>query len=86
MLLDEMRVDAPPQWLIRDVSAAKLEAFIRKLRFGLAERALTSKSTAAHPCVRTPRPAPEEPLFWGKGTSFRPASRPPKNLSQRARG
>ena len=86
MLLDEMRVDAPPQWLIRDVSAAKLEAFIRKLSFGLAERALPSESTAAHPCFRAPLQPPAEPLFCGKGMSFRPAFRPPKNLSQRARG
>jgi hypothetical protein len=40
MLLDEMHVEAPPEWLIREVSAAELEAFVRKLRLGLAERAL----------------------------------------------
>jgi hypothetical protein len=42
MLLDEMHVEVPPGWLIRDVSVAELEAFIRKLRLGLAERALPS--------------------------------------------
>lgn len=40
MLLDEMRVEAPPEWLIREVSAAELEAFVRKLRLGLADRSL----------------------------------------------
>jgi hypothetical protein len=42
MLLDEMHVEVPPEWLIREVSVAELEAFIRKLRLGLAERALPS--------------------------------------------
>ena len=42
MLLDEMHVAVPPEWLIREVSVAELEAFIRKLRLGLAERALPS--------------------------------------------
>ncbi len=42
MLLDEMRVEVPPEWLIREVSAAELEAFIRKLRLALAEQALPS--------------------------------------------
>jgi len=42
MLLDEMHVEVPPEWLIREVSVADLEAFIRKLRLGLAERALPS--------------------------------------------
>jgi len=40
MLLDEMRVEVPPEWLIREVSAAELEAFVRKLRLGLADRSL----------------------------------------------
>jgi hypothetical protein len=42
MLLDEMHVAVPPEWLIREVSVAELESFIRKLRLGLAERALPS--------------------------------------------
>ena len=42
MLLDEMHLEVPPEWLIREVSVAELEAFIRKLRLGLAERALPS--------------------------------------------
>jgi hypothetical protein len=41
-LLDEMHVEVPPEWLIREVSVAELESFIRKLRLGLAERALPS--------------------------------------------
>jgi hypothetical protein len=40
MLLDEMRVELPPECLIREVSAAELDAFVRKLRPGLAARAL----------------------------------------------
>jgi hypothetical protein len=39
-LLDEMRVTELPEWLIPEVSVAELEAFARKLRLGLAERAL----------------------------------------------
>jgi Nucleotidyl transferase AbiEii toxin, Type IV TA system len=42
MLLDEMRVKVPPEWLIREVSTSELETFVRKLRLGLAERALPS--------------------------------------------
>ena len=41
-MLDEMHVEVPPEWLIRGFSVAELEAFIRKLRLGLAERALPS--------------------------------------------
>jgi hypothetical protein len=41
MLLDEMRVEAPPEWLIARFRPP-VEAFVRKLRLGLAERALPS--------------------------------------------
>jgi hypothetical protein len=37
MLRSEMRVRVPPEWLIRWVSVAESEAFIRMLRLGLAE-------------------------------------------------
>ena len=40
ILLDEMRVELPPECLIREVSAADLEALARKLCPGLAARAL----------------------------------------------
>ena len=40
MLLDDIRVETPPEWLIREISAAELESFVRKLRLNLAERAL----------------------------------------------
>ena len=42
MLLDEFRVEVPPAWLIREVSAAELEGFVRRLRLALSERALPS--------------------------------------------
>jgi hypothetical protein len=42
MLLDEMHVEVPPEWVIREVSVAELKVFIRKLRLGLVERALPS--------------------------------------------
>lgn len=40
MLLDDMRVEGPPDWLVREVSVDEFEAFTRNLRLGLAERAL----------------------------------------------
>jgi hypothetical protein len=42
MRVNEMRVEAPLEWLIREVSADELGAFVRKLRLGLAVRLLSA--------------------------------------------